>query len=263
MPSPRQKRHFWHKSSDPSAILMSRRATPPSTPKLCGVARERDSNGVDSAARGPRPRRAPRPRPRGARRPPNLAQWLNSTLPQPGTSLRDELKCYTLPFGTIGFASHLLTYCPVIMLGLGRSPWLLRPLKYGNADTALAAASMTRTLFLTVLAMVRCRGEWQLALLAFWKLAMSLTLGVTSMHASILVARSAAGMPAPEGMLRSIWRLAKAVGGGGRWSRTATIWFFTGCILPLNDCRSCRSDATYYVRLLYCAEMRYDIKHYG
>jgi hypothetical protein len=101
----------------------------------------------------------------------NFPKWLNDTLPHPATSLKDELKCYTLPFGTIGLASHLLTYYTVLMLGLGRSPWLLRPLSHGLWDVTFAAVGMLWTLLITVLAMVRCRGQWQFALLAFWKLA--------------------------------------------------------------------------------------------
>jgi hypothetical protein len=38
-----------------------------------------------------------------------------------------------------------------------------------------------------------------------------LTLSVTAMHTSILVAKSASGMPRPPGLLKSNWRLMKAV----------------------------------------------------
>jgi len=141
----------------------------------------------------------------------DFEQWLNDTLPHQATDLKDDLKCYTLPFGAIGFASHLLTYYTVLMLGLGRSPWLLRPLSHGLWDVAFAAVGMLWTLLITVLAMVRRRGQWQFAQLTFWKLAMGLTLSVTAMHTSILVAKSAAGMPRPPGLLKSNWRLMKAV----------------------------------------------------
>jgi hypothetical protein len=39
----------------------------------------------------------------------DFEQWLNDELPRPGSTLKDKLKCYTLPFGAIGFVSHLLT----------------------------------------------------------------------------------------------------------------------------------------------------------
>jgi hypothetical protein len=145
----------------------------------------------------------------------DFEQWLNDTLPHQATDLKDELKCYTLPFGAIGFASHLLTYCTVLMLGLGRSPWLLAPLRHGFFDIAFAVVGLLWTLLITVFAMVRCPGQWQFALLAFWKQAMSLTLSVTALHASILVAENAAGVRQPPGLLESNWILAAIAGNYG------------------------------------------------
>ena len=39
--------------------------------------------------------------------------------------LRIEITCYTLPYGGLGFASHILTYYTLFMLFSGRQP--LRP----------------------------------------------------------------------------------------------------------------------------------------
>ena len=55
--------------------------------------------------------------------PDSIGQWLNNALPQPGSTLKDEMLCYALPFGAIGFASHLLTYYTLHMLLAARSPW--------------------------------------------------------------------------------------------------------------------------------------------
>jgi hypothetical protein len=57
------------------------------------------------------------------------AQLLDATLPTPSptTDLKSALRCYTLPFGAINFASNLLTYHTVPLLGLSRSPAALPP----------------------------------------------------------------------------------------------------------------------------------------
>jgi hypothetical protein len=139
----------------------------------------------------------------------DFEQWLNDELPRPGSTLKDNLKCYTLPFGAIGFVSHLLTYYTVLLLGLGRSPWCWKPLADGLFDIAFAVLGLVCTLAVTILAMIRCRGQWQFVLLAFWKLAMSLTLSITTIHASILVLKNAT-RPKPRGVLANTLKLLKA-----------------------------------------------------
>jgi hypothetical protein len=78
--------------------------------------------------------------------PKSLQQWLNETLPHRGSSLKDELKCYTLPFGVIGFISHLLTYYTVVMLALGFSPWRWRQNTHWKFDFVLSSISLLWTL---------------------------------------------------------------------------------------------------------------------
>jgi hypothetical protein len=59
---------------------------------------------------------------------------LNITLPHSnGTTLTDEIQCYSIPYGLVGFIFHLASYYTLIITALGRKPlrpW--RPLKAKN-----------------------------------------------------------------------------------------------------------------------------------
>ncbi|KAF8544355.1 hypothetical protein BDD12DRAFT_873067 [Trichophaea hybrida] len=56
--------------------------------------------------------------------PVKMPRWLKKIVPKNGTSLRSEIQCYTLPYGAIGMISHVLTYFTIIMLSMGRSPFM-------------------------------------------------------------------------------------------------------------------------------------------
>ena len=124
-----------------------------------------------------------------AARPFNLLKWIDNTFPKKGQTLSDELKCYALPFGGIGFASHIVTYYTIIMLSRGRSPWLWKKSTHWRFDAFLSVVGLIWTLTITIFTMIRCRQRWEFVVMAFWKMMMSLTLSAISTHAAILVRR--------------------------------------------------------------------------
>ncbi|KAE8447825.1 hypothetical protein EG329_010054 [Mollisiaceae sp. DMI_Dod_QoI] len=117
----------------------------------------------------------------------NLNDWLHGNPYKNGT-LAEELQCYGLPYGGIGFASHVLTYYTIIMLSYQRSPWM--PWKRNRhkwIDITLAIFGLIASIILTVLTILRCRNRWQFVAMATWKLMLSVTFGILSFHAATMV----------------------------------------------------------------------------
>ena len=113
-----------------------------------------------------------------------------STTSSAHTPLLSELKCYSLPYGLLGFISHLLTYLTLLCLWYGRKPLL--PWKYINntkLDLGLAGVGLLLCIVMSCVTMVRCykEGSWQMLLVALWKMAMSIVNGVTALHVAIIV----------------------------------------------------------------------------
>ena len=116
--------------------------------------------------------------------------WLSGALPKKGANFRDEIKCYGLPYGGIGFTSHVLTYYTMLMLANKRSPWTWKRIKAWKFDYALAILSLLATTATSIFTMVRCRHRWQFVCIALWKISMSFMLGILSLHAADKVRRS-------------------------------------------------------------------------
>jgi len=94
-----------------------------------------------------------------------------------------EIACYSLPYGGLGFTSHILTYYTVICLGFGRKPfWPCKPISQGNFDLFLAVAGLLVGFIISTITMVRCRNHWQLVAIAVWKLGMSLFNNIVGVH---------------------------------------------------------------------------------
>ncbi len=74
----------------------------------------------------------------------------------------DEIKCYALPYGGFGFASHILTYYAMTMIYCGRrplAPWTrLRGPRARNI--CLAITKMIFTIIPSVVTMARCSHSW-------------------------------------------------------------------------------------------------------
>ena len=117
--------------------------------------------------------------------PESISQWFDSLMPVKGSSIESEIVCYNLPYGAIGFLSHLLTYYTITLLYLKRSPWLpwLR-LTHSTFDKVLASLTFLATVILSLFTIVRCSSRWAFVLIAIWKLLLALTLSFCAWDAA-------------------------------------------------------------------------------
>ena len=50
-----------------------------------------------------------------------------------------QITCYALPYGGIGFLSHVLTYYSIVCIGIGVRPIMPgRPIKHKHTDSIMA-----------------------------------------------------------------------------------------------------------------------------
>jgi hypothetical protein len=118
----------------------------------------------------------------------DIGDWLKNPPYTKGGTVQEQLHCYALPFGGIGFASHILTYVTVLCLAKGVNPMVpCKQLQHRTFNIILSVAGLLITLPLTVLTMVRCRNSWQFILIAVWKLVFSVTLSSMAIHAAWLI----------------------------------------------------------------------------
>ncbi|KAK8878846.1 hypothetical protein PGQ11_000140 [Apiospora arundinis] len=99
----------------------------------------------------------------------------------------DEAECFALPFGGIGFASHMLTYYTVVMLVLGRQP--LRPwkqLRHRRFDLILGSVQLVVSIILTSISISRCWRSWPFATLGVWMLTTSICVSILPMIMSFI-----------------------------------------------------------------------------
>ncbi|KAF8534809.1 hypothetical protein BDD12DRAFT_755045 [Trichophaea hybrida] len=111
--------------------------------------------------------------------------WLKEITPKKGFDMQSEIQCYTLPYGAIGFVSHILTYYTIAMLSAGRSPmkpW--KKLKAPKWDMFLGVISLVIGTLITAFTIYRCRQRWQFLLIAVWKSTLSVSLGALGVSAS-------------------------------------------------------------------------------
>ncbi|KAK4194486.1 hypothetical protein QBC40DRAFT_290688 [Triangularia verruculosa] len=107
----------------------------------------------------------------------SLSEWLSKDPYADGGTVQEQIQCYTLPYGAIGMASHILTYFTAYMLSRGRNPVLVwKRLRHRRFNLSVAAIGFVITLVLTSLTMARCRRTWPFILVAVWKLVLSVTL---------------------------------------------------------------------------------------
>jgi hypothetical protein len=118
-----------------------------------------------------------------------LPNWLRAILPQRGDgTFQDGLVCYGLPYGGIGFASHIMSYWTVWCLYKSLRP--LQPTKYLNRwlfDLVLGSFSLLSTLAFSILAVVSCRLNWPFVLIAIWKMIFSFFMTCMSIHRALTV----------------------------------------------------------------------------
>lgn len=119
-----------------------------------------------------------------------LHEWL---FPERGSGYGEEIRCYNLPYGGIGFLSHVLTYYTVTMLVLARTPLVPRPgmpLRHNWFDFILSVLSILGTVPVAAMNMYACRQSWPFVCIAVWKLTMSFTLSAVCVHQSVLLSRT-------------------------------------------------------------------------
>jgi len=122
---------------------------------------------------------------------PNIS--IGDIFPTAGNTLPSEIKCYALPYGALGFVSHLLTYYTITCVCCGirpYQPW--KELQYSRFNLVLAILGLLGGVPLSIFTMVRCESTRPLLLMAIWKLTMSVTNGTVAIHAALSL-RSARG----------------------------------------------------------------------
>lgn len=118
----------------------------------------------------------------------SLGAWLDNPPYANGGTAKEQIQCYALPYGAIGFASHILTYFTAFMLSRGRNPILFwNRLSNKRFNIAVALVGFCITCAFTVLTMVRCRRTWAFILVAVWKLVLSVTLTSMTVHAARMI----------------------------------------------------------------------------
>ncbi|KAN0069190.1 hypothetical protein V8E54_012819 [Elaphomyces granulatus] len=98
----------------------------------------------------------------------------------------EEIACYGLPYGGIGFASHILTYYTIITHLCGRQPLTWKPLKYGKFNLLLGVTQLIATVVITSITIHRCQEEWFFVILGVWMLTTSISLAFLSMSMTFL-----------------------------------------------------------------------------
>lgn len=161
--------------------------------------------------------------------------------PQKGDTLVGEIACYGLPYGALGFISHILTYHTIVCLSFGRKPlWPWRPLTRARRNLWLAICGKVGGLGLATFTIVRCRNHWQLLVIGIWTTCMTIFNGVTAIHISVLVKRAhgkAALRHASESSLKSIMHKhytsdSSQISDMPTITQTRTVWWWILLYLP-------------------------------
>jgi len=123
------------------------------------------------------------------------AKSLLSLFPHPSSApkgdIPDILACYGIPYGGLGFLSHVLTYYTMICLACGKKPLMpWKPIKESGPFSFITC--MIGTLVGVILAIyttAKCHAYWQLTFMGIWKIGFSTFNGLVGLVAS----------PKPEG----------------------------------------------------------------
>jgi len=119
--------------------------------------------------------------------PTTAADWWSNIVSrnQNNVTIAEELQCYSLPFGFLGFLSHIITHWTVAWTTLGRRPyWPAKKLTADRLDIALSLIQIPVTAVVAIVTIARCHSRWEIVVIAFWKLAMGVAVGVMALSAS-------------------------------------------------------------------------------
>lgn len=107
--------------------------------------------------------------------------------PIKGNTPAQEVQCYSIPYGGIGFASHILTYYTLACLWYGRKPlWPTSPLEHIFLDSLWAVLTLILAVGLAVFTIIRCRNRYEFMLIAIWKIFMTTVLVCTTISAPLI-----------------------------------------------------------------------------
>ncbi|KAF2462636.1 uncharacterized protein BDR25DRAFT_386309 [Lindgomyces ingoldianus] len=192
----------------------------------------------------------------------SASEWFHETLfPGRGTTLPEELKCYSLPYGSLGFVSHALTYYTMLCFHFRRRPlWPFSKISHSRLDALICILSMVVTVVLTAFTMASCRNNWQFVLIAFWKLTLSVSLNIAGLSMALHQHR---GSPPQSGIIKnslleaSLYWLGSFIGLIGLFQivhqtfpHNKAVRIFTGIMIAL-VCLSCLSIYWYFFNKAY------------
>jgi hypothetical protein len=107
--------------------------------------------------------------------------------PVRGNTPAEEIQCYSIPYGGIGFGSHILTYWTLAWLWAGKAPWCpWKKLKHVRLDAFWGVTSFAIVVGVAAFTIIRCRNRWEYMLIAIWKIFMTTVLVGTTVTAPCL-----------------------------------------------------------------------------
>ena len=102
-------------------------------------------------------------------------------------TFQQQLECYALPYGVLGFASDVTTLYTVTLLWLGRRPLMpWRQLDKGLLTIILGGLTVTGAGAAAVANAIRCSNKWELVAISAWKLGLSVSTGLMAIHAGAM-----------------------------------------------------------------------------
>jgi hypothetical protein len=108
--------------------------------------------------------------------------------PVKGDTPQAQIQCYGLPYGGLGFASHIITYFTVVCLWLRRDPLLpWKKICHPWRSFYMGLVSLILSVGFAVFTIVRCASTWQFVTIAVWKVALSTFLGCSTMSTALSV----------------------------------------------------------------------------
>ncbi|QDS76953.1 hypothetical protein FKW77_005204 [Venturia effusa] len=98
------------------------------------------------------------------------------------SQIREDIHCYALPYGAIGFASHILTYYCLVINCLGKKPLIpWETQEHAWLNIALGSLQMVGTVVASALSISHCGGHINLQLFGIWMMLTSIATSLALM----------------------------------------------------------------------------------
>lgn len=106
--------------------------------------------------------------------------------PKRGSTPQEEMQCYSLPYGALGFVSHLITYYSLVCLWFRVRPlWPTKKMNSWKWDLFVGIWAFIIPVAIAIFTIVRCRNGWQFLTIGIWKMFMSAMLGCSTISAAL------------------------------------------------------------------------------